>query len=93
MNITVEYTGQLAAAAGASQESLELEPGATLGTAINALAERHDEKFSELILDDGGALRPTLLVAVNGEQAAGDRDNFTIPDAATLMLMTPIAGG
>jgi molybdopterin converting factor small subunit len=93
MTLTFSYTGQLAAAAGVMEESLELEAGATLEAALRELGGRHGGKFHELLFDDEGGRRSTLLVALNDEQVSEDPAAVVLQDGASLMLMTPIAGG
>jgi len=45
------------------------------------------------VFDDEGRIRSTLLAALDGEQATGDKDNLDLSEVKVLMLMTPIAGG
>lgn len=93
MKLTVDYTGQLASVAGVSEEVVELSGGETLGTVLKNLAESHGERFSELVFDDEGRIRSTLLAALDGEQATGNKDNLDLSGVKELLLMTPIAGG
>ncbi len=93
MQITVQYTGQLANLAGAAQETLQVEEGTRLKPVVDRLAERHGPAYADLVLDSDGALRPSLLVVLDGEQAEGDKAQLTLDGVQTLMLMTPIAGG
>ncbi|MFT5467323.1 MAG: molybdopterin converting factor small subunit [Verrucomicrobiales bacterium] len=93
MEITFQYTGQLANVVGASEETVELGDDPTLKPAIDQLAQRHGESYANLVLDGAGNLRPSLLVVVDGEQADGDRANLDLSGVKTIMLMTPIAGG
>jgi len=93
MSLTIDYTGQLASVTGVSEESVELSGGETLGSVLKCLAETHGEKFCELVFDEDGRIRSTLLAAVDGEQATGDKDNLDLSEVKVLMLMTPIAGG
>jgi molybdopterin converting factor small subunit len=93
MKVTVAYTGQLAAAAGAVEEELALDEGTRLDAVLRALAERHAGKFSELLFDDSDRLRSTLLIALDGEQLCDAAESVVLKDGASLMLMTPIAGG
>lgn len=93
MKLTIDYTGQLASVAGVSEEVVELSAGETLGTIMKSLAAKHGEKFSELVFDDEEQIRSTLLVALDGEQAAGNKNGLDLSEVKVLMLMTPIAGG
>ncbi len=93
MKLTVDYTGQLASEAGVSEEIVELRGGETLGSILKNLAEKHGDQFKQLVFDDEGRVRSTLLAALDGEQAAGDKDDLDLSEVKELMLMTPIAGG
>jgi molybdopterin converting factor small subunit len=91
--ITVIYTGQLAVIAGCSEEDVAVGNGGTLGPVVEELSARHGEKFRKFLCDDAGKLRSTLLVALDGEQAQGDRGELSLDGVKEVMLMTPIAGG
>lgn len=94
MKIQFCYTGQLSSAAGAVEESIELTDGASVLAALRDRIEQHGGKFAELVADESGAPRSTLLVALNDEQVAGDAyDSTVLAEGNSLMLMTPIAGG
>ncbi len=93
MALTVSYTGQLSEATGVTEEAVQIAGGERLAGLIATLGEKHGEKFSELLLDDSGNLRSTVLVVLDGSQATGDLDSILLDDVQDLMLMTPIAGG
>jgi len=93
MKLTVDYTGQLASVTGVPEESVELRGGETLNSILKGLAASHGEKFSELVFGDDGRIRSTLLAALDGEQATGNKDELDLSEVKVLMLMTPIAGG
>jgi molybdopterin converting factor small subunit len=48
--------------------------------------------LGRILVDEGGALRPTLLVFLGDEQVAGD-DEGELADGDTLTIMTPVSGG
>lgn len=91
--VTFSYTGQLANAAGASEEVVDLSVGSTVRAALDQLAARHDGKWTELVFDDAGRIRSTLLIVLDGVQAAGDKETISLDGVTSVMLMTPIAGG
>jgi len=93
MKVTFAYTGQLAGAAGVAEEEIALEDGITLAAALAQLTAKYGGKFAELLVDESGAPRSTLLVAMNDEQVCGEYSEILLSDGANLMLMTPIAGG
>ncbi len=91
--MTVTYTGQLAVTAGASEETIDLAPGTTLTALVDALIAKHGDAFASLLRDGSGNLRSTLLVALDGAQATGDRESRVLDGINELLFMTPIAGG
>ncbi|MCB1228792.1 MAG: MoaD/ThiS family protein [Verrucomicrobiae bacterium] len=91
--VTFSYTGQLANAAGTPEETLDLAEGALLRAALDDLASRYDGRWREMIFDDGGNVRSTVLIVLDGEQATGDKNAISLDGVRTVMLMTPIAGG
>lgn len=93
MSVTFSYTGQLAAAAGTADESVEIPETGKLRPVLDQLAEKHGEEYAELIFDREGKIRPTLLVVLDGIQSGGDKESMTIDGVDSVMLMTPIAGG
>ena len=93
MEITVQYTGQLAEITGTREEVIELSPGAVFKSLVSQLSERHGKKYSYLILTSSGDLRLSTLIIVDGEQQLGDSSEMVLDESRTVMLMTPIAGG
>ncbi len=91
--VTFSYTGQLAQAAGTPEETLDLADGASVRSALEELALRYDSSWRELVFDQNGGLRSTLLVVLDGVQVTGDKGAIILDDAKSVMLMTPIAGG
>ncbi len=93
MELTFSYTGQLANLAGISEESISLDAGAELLSVVREIAENRGPSFSDLILDEDGHFRRTLLVIIDGEQLDGDRESYQLDTVKNIVLMTPIAGG
>ena len=93
MEVTVQYTGQLAGIAGVSEESVALEEGAVVRDLVARLCEKHGSKYADLVVSDGGEVRPSTLVILDGEQALGDSSQLPLAGVRTVLLMTPIAGG
>ena len=93
MNLSIQYTGQLANVAGASGEALTLEDGAKLKELVENLAKKNGPKFEDLVMDESGKLRPSLMVIFDGVQADGDLETIGLEGVSRVMLMTPIAGG
>jgi hypothetical protein len=94
MRLTIQFTGQLAQAAGVRKQVWEGEAGATLGQVIsNLAAAKPSTLFSQLLIDDCGRPRPSLLVVLDGLQAPPGWESHGIDGLQSVTLMTPIAGG
>ena len=93
MSMKIIYTGQLASIAGVSEEIVEVPAGMSLGTVVAAAVERLGSEFGALLCDEAGTLRPTILVAVDGAQATGDREAMPLDGVREVMFMAPVAGG
>lgn len=93
MEITVQYTGQLANIAGTREEIVEMDGGSTVKHLVAHLAKRHGEQYADLVLTAGGEVRPSLLIISGSEQIEGAPEITPLDAGKTIMLMTPIAGG
>tara|TARA_R110002096_G_scaffold67365_1_gene163472 strand:- start:155 stop:436 length:282 start_codon:yes stop_codon:yes gene_type:complete len=93
MQITVQYTGQLAGITGKADETVEIPEGTRLGALVGRLCKTHGAEYSDLLVDRAGDLRPSTMVIFDGEQILGDYAEIEISGVKTVMLMTPIAGG
>jgi len=93
MRVNVHYTGQLAVAAGVKGEPWEAVENTTWGQVVTSLAQSRGGDFADLILDAHGRPRPSLLVVLDGDQAASGWANLPVHAVQTVVLMTPIAGG
>lgn len=86
------YTGQLAHAAGVSAEEIDPPAGASLEALVAQLADQRGGQFRDLLLDDAGALRPSILLAADGAQIPRGAP-VDLAAAREILVMTPIAGG
>ena len=68
MKIALRYTSQLAAAAGTSEEGIEVADGLGLVELLRNISQQHGPEFSKFVLNDDGNPVPTLVVAVNDTQ-------------------------
>ena len=94
MQVTLKYTGQLAGAAGTSEESVECQDGEPLLRAVQKLAgDGRDQLYRQLVLNGEGCFQPTVLMVVEGEQLSGSKDSYIPKAGEAITLMTPIAGG
>ncbi len=90
MQVTLHYFAQLKRAAGAAEESVTLENGATLRDLVRRLAERHDEGFRQMVLDMVGEPQRALLYAIGDKQADLSQP---LADADVVTILAPMAGG
>ncbi len=93
MSLSVEYTGQLAEAAGCTAETVDLGAGPTLGDVLKHLESAHSDEFSHLVFDGQGNLRSTLLVALDDVMISGDKATVELSGVSVVLFMMPVAGG
>jgi len=92
MNVEIQFFAQLGQAAGTSAMSVELEPPCTAQELVARLAAEHGKPFSQLVLDESGALHPTVLLFVGQDQIAW-HEPAELRHRDTVLLLSPIAGG
>lgn len=90
MLVTVHYLAQIKRAAGCSSEAVSVHDAATLGDFLRALADRHDQAFRALLLDEMNEPRRSLLFFVAEEHAELTRP---LHDGDTVTILAPMAGG
>lgn len=93
MEITIQYTGQLAGIAGVSEEQVDLGSDAVMRDLVAQLCERHGAAYANLVMTESGDLRSSVLVILDGEHTLGDSSQLPLAGVRTILLMTPIAGG
>jgi len=86
------YAGQLAGIVGVSEETIEVKAGTALSSFLRNTANRHGERFQELLFDDADALRRALVISIDGKHAL-EPDNLSLTEPCEIFIMTPIAGG
>ena len=91
MNVHLIWFGQLRDAAGAAQETVTAEPGATVAGVLSAAASSREGSLSDLLFL-GDAVAPTILVSMNDVQVT-DPAATELQDGATLVVMAPMSGG
>ena len=92
MKVTVQYFAQLGVAAGTRREEVELDSPCTAQDLVRRLAAERGGGFADALLDDAGALQPTVLLFVGDAQVVWDEPAH-LADGQTVVLATPIAGG
>lgn len=92
MSVIIHYRGQLASAMGVDSEELDIAQASSIRSVLQEISARGGGAFAEIALDDYGAPRRTLLVAIDGEQIT----DFGLKIAShvkEITLIPPIAGG
>ena len=79
-------------AAGATQTSVEVDPGASVDDVVALLVQRGNEGLRDHLLAPGGTPHATLLVAVDGAQVR-DTARPLPAGAREIALVSPMAGG
>jgi molybdopterin converting factor small subunit len=94
MRIRVQYTGQLRATIGRSEDVVELPHASTLAALLGHLAEQHDSDARTHFVTPSGEARQSLLLVVNDEAMSHSDAAMTVlqPDSL-VVLLPPIAGG
>jgi molybdopterin converting factor small subunit len=93
MKLQVQYTAQLRAALGRSEDRVLLPEGSSLAELLVHLSTCHGQA-REHLLTDGGETRPSLLMVVNGVAVtARDARSTVLHSEDVVILMPPIAGG
>ena len=92
MRITIHFMGQLRQFAGTGSEDREVAEGASLAEVLRATAADHERGFRSVLLDDDGALRPSVLI-LHGESTVDREAPPRLKDGDEITLMPPIAGG
>lgn len=90
MRVKVHYLTQIRRSAGCSTEVVESANAVTLHELLHVLAGRHDPAFRELVLDDAGEPRKSLLFFVDDEPADMSR---ALREGNAVLILAPMAGG
>lgn len=92
MKVTIAYETQLKRAIGTSRETLEVSQGATIDEVVRAAADRHDDAVRQILLNDEGNVRRSVLVFLDDEQIERTADR-SLSGGETITLMSPVSGG
>ncbi len=90
MKITIKYSAQIAQAADASSETVELEAPCTVRELVERIAKERGGRFRDLVL--GGEGKPVVLLAVGDEQVRWE-DERRLREGDEVSLLSPISGG
>ena len=90
MKVQVEYFGMLREAAGRRQEDVDVPDGMEVQALLQHVARQHGDPLQAMVLGEGDAPHPWLLIAVDDVVASPDAQ--LAPDSHVL-LSSPISGG
>lgn len=93
MKVRVQYTAQLRAAVGMSEEVIEISEGQCLADLLNQLATTHSAARTHFLTETGQA-RPSLLIVVNDSAVPAREATTTVLHLDDVVaLLPPIGGG
>ncbi len=92
MEVTVEYAAQVKRAAGIASETLPLDEGDSTRELLAAIADRHGQPLTDILLDADGKLQRSILVFVGDRQAREDAP-LALADRDIVTILSPISGG
>lgn len=94
MRLRVEYTGQLRAAVGRSNENVELCEGSTASDLLKHLAMNCPNQVRTHLVNSAGQFQPSLLVAINGTAFVSNQlGSAVLNEGDSIVLLPPIGGG
>jgi len=93
MQVTVEYAAQIKRAAGVARDVIELDGPCPVAEIARQVAAQGDESLAEILLDENGQPRPSILVFMGEEQVRWDDTSLRVEDGQTITLLSPVSGG
>lgn len=92
MKIRVHFEAQVRRAAGIASTAVTIDENASLDELLRTLAETASEPVRNMLIDDAGDRRSTLLLFVNDDHVPlGSPRRLTDDDTVT--ITSPISGG
>ncbi len=88
MTVTLTYFAQIRRKAGVESETVTATDGTTVHGVLAAI--QHGAEFGELLFEKTGALRPVILLVVNGLPSTPER---MLRDGDSVQVFSPVAGG
>lgn len=92
MKITMCYSGVLAAAAGASEEEIDIAEDMTLESLLRQVTDTHGRDVARHLFNEQGNIQTGLLVVV-GDRQVDRAAPLDLVEGARVTLLTPISGG
>jgi molybdopterin converting factor small subunit len=92
MKVTVKYMGQLRHLTGKDSEQVECPENISLAELMSVASKKYDQSFVNIVLDESGVIRPSLIIVINDITASKDASP-NLSDGDSITLLTAIAGG
>lgn len=92
MKIKIKYTAQLKKEAGVPEVWKETTEEVGLEDLLKEIAAGHNEAFANILFDEHGSRRQSIVVVHNNEQVLAGRLTG-LKENDEILIMSPIAGG
>lgn len=92
MRITVRFEAQVRRAAGVQATAVDVPAESSVRQLVQQLAESSVEPLRRVLLDDAGAVRPTVMVFVNDEHVPLGSER-RVHESSVVTITSPISGG
>ena len=93
MQVTVEYAAQIKRAAGVARDVIELDGPCQVAEIARKVASIRGDSLAEILLDENGQPRPSILVFLGDLQLRWDDATTRVEDGQTITLLSPVSGG
>ena len=93
MQVTVEYAAQIKRVAGVARDVIELDGPCEVAEIARRVAANRGEGLAEILLDENGQPRPSILVFLGNLQLRWDDTTTRVEDGLTITLLSPVSGG
>ena len=93
MQVTVEYAAQIRHVAGVARDVIELDGPCPVAEVARRVAASRGEALAEILLDENGQPRPSILVFKGENQVRWDDTATQVTDGETITLLSPVSGG
>ncbi len=92
MEIKIRFTAQLKDVVGQGTDKITIEEKENLQSVLSRLTERYGDKFKNILFDESGTYRNSILLVLNQYQI-NYVDNVVLNDGDEIAIMSPISGG
>jgi molybdopterin synthase sulfur carrier subunit len=94
VQISVRFFTVLREITDKKEETLQLPQDATIDTALQTLAQRYGEPFTEYVYDQNGKVKGFLQFFINGQSTAAVKGlDSKLHEEDVLAIVPPVGGG